>query len=122
VKLPKSIQIILPNSALVFLPSFSTIDSLQLAKTERFGLAHRFLLPYFSTISTPCVHRFANFLRKQRFLILWILNALSYAWRRGFFHPNVFPCGTVCLSILNDEYDWQPGISVQQILSGIQVN
>jgi hypothetical protein len=38
----------------------------------------------------------------------------------GFFHPNIFPCGTVCLSILNDDSDWQPGISVQQILSGIQ--
>ena len=35
-------------------------------------------------------------------------------------NPNIFPCGTVCLSILNDEYDWQPGISMQQILSGIQ--
>jgi hypothetical protein len=45
-----------------------------------------------------------------------------HAQSRGFFHPNVFPCGTVCLSILNDEYDWQPGISVQQILSGIQAS
>jgi hypothetical protein len=45
-----------------------------------------------------------------------------HARSRGFFHPNIFPCGTVCLSILNDEYDWQPGISVQQILSGIQAS
>jgi ubiquitin-protein ligase len=39
----------------------------------------------------------------------------------GFFHPNVFPSGTVCLSILNEEKDWKPNITVKQILLGIQV-
>nr|GMD49743.1 SUMO-conjugating enzyme SCE1 [Ipomoea batatas]GMD51754.1 SUMO-conjugating enzyme SCE1 [Ipomoea batatas]GMD55271.1 SUMO-conjugating enzyme SCE1 [Ipomoea batatas] len=24
---------------------------------------------------------------------------------QGFFHPNVYPSGTVCLSILNEDYD-----------------
>eukprot|EP01114_Cavostelium_apophysatum_P013512 TRINITY_DN3288_c0_g2_i1.p1 TRINITY_DN3288_c0_g2~~TRINITY_DN3288_c0_g2_i1.p1 ORF type:complete len:160 (-),score=16.62 TRINITY_DN3288_c0_g2_i1:38-517(-) len=38
----------------------------------------------------------------------------------GFFHPNVYPSGTVCLSILNDEEDWKPSITVKQILLGIQ--
>src|SRR5690242_1365703 len=38
----------------------------------------------------------------------------------GFFHPNVYPSGTVCLSILNEEEDWKPTISVKQILLGIQ--
>lgn len=36
------------------------------------------------------------------------------------FHPNVFPSGTVCLSILNEEKDWKPCITIKQILLGIQ--
>lgn len=35
-------------------------------------------------------------------------------------HPNIYPSGTVCLSILNDEEDWKPHITVKQILLGIQ--
>eukprot|EP00286_Rhodomonas_abbreviata_P010743 CAMPEP_0181317594 /NCGR_PEP_ID=MMETSP1101-20121128/16554_1 /TAXON_ID=46948 /ORGANISM="Rhodomonas abbreviata, Strain Caron Lab Isolate" /LENGTH=161 /DNA_ID=CAMNT_0023425003 /DNA_START=34 /DNA_END=519 /DNA_ORIENTATION=+ len=38
----------------------------------------------------------------------------------GFFHPNVYPSGTVCLSILNEEEAWKPGITIKQILLGIQ--
>ena len=36
------------------------------------------------------------------------------------FHPNVFPSGTVCLSILNEEKDWVPTITIKQVLLGIQ--
>lgn len=36
------------------------------------------------------------------------------------FHPNVYPSGTVCLSILNEDEDWRPSITVKQILIGIQ--
>ncbi len=36
------------------------------------------------------------------------------------FHPNIFPSGTVCLSILNEEKDWSPGITIKQILLGVQ--
>ena len=35
-------------------------------------------------------------------------------------HPNVYPSGTVCLSILNDEEDWKSSITIGQILIGIQ--
>eukprot|EP01098_Paradermamoeba_levis_P001544 TRINITY_DN1181_c0_g1_i4.p1 TRINITY_DN1181_c0_g1~~TRINITY_DN1181_c0_g1_i4.p1 ORF type:complete len:178 (-),score=23.27 TRINITY_DN1181_c0_g1_i4:164-697(-) len=38
----------------------------------------------------------------------------------GFFHPNVYPSGTVCLSILNEDEDWKPSITIKQILLGIQ--
>ena len=38
----------------------------------------------------------------------------------GFYHPNVYPSGTVCLSILNEEQEWRPSISIKQILLGIQ--
>jgi ubiquitin-conjugating enzyme E2 I len=33
-------------------------------------------------------------------------------------HPNVYPSGTVCLSILSD--GWKPSITVKQILLGVQ--
>jgi len=36
------------------------------------------------------------------------------------FHPNVYPSGTVCLSILNEDEDWKPAITIKQILLGIQ--
>ena len=38
-----------------------------------------------------------------------------------FFHPNIYPSGTVCLSILNEDEGWCPSITVKQILLGIQV-
>ncbi|KAL0042063.1 hypothetical protein WJX77_001974 [Trebouxia sp. C0004] len=38
----------------------------------------------------------------------------------NFFHPNIYPSGTVCLSILNEEEGWRPSITVNQILLGIQ--
>ncbi|MEW5305161.1 MAG: hypothetical protein WDW38_002050 [Sanguina aurantia] len=37
-----------------------------------------------------------------------------------FFHPNIYPSGTVCLSILNEDEGWRPSITVKQILLGIQ--
>ena len=36
------------------------------------------------------------------------------------FHPNVYPCGKVCLSILNMEGGWKASITVLMILVGIQ--
>lgn len=36
------------------------------------------------------------------------------------FHPNVYPSGTVCLSILNEEEGWKPAITIKQMLLGIQ--
>ncbi|CAG9466716.1 unnamed protein product [Pedinophyceae sp. YPF-701] len=39
---------------------------------------------------------------------------------KDFFHPNVYPSGKVCLSILNEEAGWRPSITVKQILTGIQ--
>ncbi|CAM9664645.1 unnamed protein product [Heterosigma akashiwo] len=36
------------------------------------------------------------------------------------FHPNVYPSGTVCLSILNEEEDWRPAITIKEMLIGIQ--
>eukprot|EP00814_Leptocylindrus_danicus_P018074 CAMPEP_0116023260 /NCGR_PEP_ID=MMETSP0321-20121206/11484_1 /TAXON_ID=163516 /ORGANISM="Leptocylindrus danicus var. danicus, Strain B650" /LENGTH=161 /DNA_ID=CAMNT_0003494503 /DNA_START=94 /DNA_END=579 /DNA_ORIENTATION=+ len=36
------------------------------------------------------------------------------------FHPNVYPSGTICLSILNEEEGWRPAITIKQMLLGIQ--
>ncbi|XP_020095164.1 SUMO-conjugating enzyme SCE1-like isoform X2 [Ananas comosus] len=39
---------------------------------------------------------------------------------QGFFHPNVFSSGLVCLSILDEYHGWKPAITVTQILVGVQ--
>jgi len=36
------------------------------------------------------------------------------------FHPNIYPSGTVCLSILDEDGGWRPAITVKQILLAIQ--
>ena len=36
------------------------------------------------------------------------------------FHTNIYPSGTVCLSILNEDEDWRPSLTIPQILVGIQ--
>lgn len=36
------------------------------------------------------------------------------------FHPNVYPSGTICLSILNEDEGWRPAITIKQMLLGIQ--
>lgn len=36
------------------------------------------------------------------------------------FHPNVFPSGTICLSILDEDKGWKPSITIKQLLLGIQ--
>ena len=33
---------------------------------------------------------------------------------------KVYPSGTVCLSLLDEEKDWRPAITIKQILVGIQ--
>ena len=35
------------------------------------------------------------------------------------FHPNIYPSGTVCLSILNEDEDWRPSLTIPQLLIGI---
>jgi ubiquitin-protein ligase len=30
------------------------------------------------------------------------------------FHPNVYPSGTVCLSLLDEEKDWRPAVTIKQ--------
>lgn len=37
-----------------------------------------------------------------------------------FVYFSVYPSGTVCLSLLDEEKDWRPAVTVKQILLGIQ--
>jgi len=30
------------------------------------------------------------------------------------FHPNIYPSGTVCLSLLDEEKDWAPQMTIKQ--------
>ncbi|GJQ14020.1 hypothetical protein GpartN1_g5811.t1 [Galdieria partita] len=36
------------------------------------------------------------------------------------FHPNIFPSGTVCLSLLDPSKDWKPSVTIKSILFAIQ--
>lgn len=31
------------------------------------------------------------------------------------YHPNVYPSGTICLSILDEEKSWKPAITIKQV-------
>lgn len=41
-------------------------------------------------------------------------------FHKKLFHPNIYPSGAVCLSILNEEEDWRASFRVKDILVGIQ--
>lgn len=53
-------------------------------------------------------------------ICLWCVLTLSGKFVPPLFHPNVYPSGTVCLSILNEEEGWKPAITIKEILLGIQ--
>lgn len=36
------------------------------------------------------------------------------------FHPNVYPSGNICLSLIDDRKDWKPTVSIRQILISLQ--
>jgi hypothetical protein len=38
------------------------------------------------------------------------------------YHPNVYPSGTICLSILNEDDGWRPAITIKQLLLGKPVH
>jgi len=36
------------------------------------------------------------------------------------FHPNVYPSGKICLSLLDAEKSWKPSLTIKHLLIGIQ--
>ena len=39
---------------------------------------------------------------------------------RGFYHPNIYPSGTVCHSILDADQAWSPDLKLADVLLAIQ--
>lgn len=71
------------------------------------------------------VRREASQRPEERMRRLGHWNHHWFTWLLGkfeppLFHPNVYPSGTVCLSILEEDKDWRPAITIKQILLGIQ--
>lgn len=48
-----------------------------------------------------------------------VMEFLDKEAKETVFHPNIYPSGTVCLSILNEDKDWRPILTVVTILQGI---
>ena len=94
------------------------------------GLPRRFVCPYprhraLEMLKLAC-HRVQTihpnhpsvcFLR----LLSKTVHPVAHYWHLGkftpaLFHPNVYPSGTVCLSILDEEKAWKPAITIKQVL------
>lgn len=58
---------------------------------------------------------------KQRLIVIeYPTKPPKCRFEPALFHPNVYPSGTVCLSILNEDEGWKPAITLKDILQGIQ--
>jgi len=50
-----------------------------------------------------------------------VLRSVQWHWNISgkfeppLFHPNVYPSGTVCLSLLDEEKDWRPAVTIKQV-------
>ena len=63
---------------------------------------------------TPCARS------TPLYAAVWPAKPPKCKFTPALFHPNVYPSGTVCLSILNEDEDWRAAITVKQVLIGIQ--
>ncbi|GAV05831.1 hypothetical protein RvY_15902 [Ramazzottius varieornatus] len=61
-----------------------------------------------------------NYRLKMKFKEEYPGSSPKCAFDPPLFHPNIYPSGTVCLSILDDDKGWRSGITVKEILLGIQ--
>jgi ubiquitin-conjugating enzyme E2 I len=67
-----------------------------------------------------CCHATTRMVVSHAFTHRNIYYMLQCSFDKGFYHPNIYPSGTVCLSILNEDEQWRPSITLRQILIGIQ--
>ena len=44
-----------------------------------------------------------------------MISSLLGKFEPPIFHPNVYPSGTVCLSLLDEEKDWRPAVTIKQV-------
>ena len=48
-----------------------------------------------------------------------ILSMITGKFEPPLFHPNVYPSGTVCLSLLDEEKDWRPAVTIKQVRTSL---
>ena len=48
-------------------------------------------------------------------MISCLRRVISGKFEPPLFHPNVYPSGTVCLSLLDEEKDWRPAVTIKQV-------
>ena len=48
------------------------------------------------------------------------LHIRTAAGPKPLFHPNVYPSGKICLSLLDPEKGWKPSLTIKHLLVGIQ--
>lgn len=46
--------------------------------------------------------------------------ALVPPQNKPLFHPNVYPSGKICLSLLDADKSWKPSLTIKHLLIGIQ--
>lgn len=59
---------------------------------------------------------FANLKPTTSIICLSFISKISGKFEPPLFHPNVYPSGTVCLSLLDENKDWRPAITIKQVL------
>ena len=51
-------------------------------------------------------------------IILYTMQPPKCKFVPPLYHPNVYPSGTICLSILDEDDGWRPAITIKQLLLG----
>ena len=50
-------------------------------------------------------------------MFAWICSFHTGKFDPPIFHPNVYPSGTVCLSLLDEDKDWRPAVTIKQVIN-----
>ena len=56
-----------------------------------------------------------------RFLFTIVFYLQTGKFEPPLFHPNVYPSGTVCLSLLDEEKDWRPAVTIKQVTKFLDI-
>ena len=71
------------------------------------------------TVLKKMLKRCSHLLREKqlpkRFDRLHLILYIPGKFEPPLFHPNVYPSGTVCLSLLDEEKDWRPAVTIKQV-------
>lgn len=80
------------------------------------SIAHSRRLPFEAAKMHALLH-LRSLLTVHRQVHAATLSSRAFASTRGLADPrqNVYPSGTICLSILNEEKSWKPAITLKQV-------